>query len=719
MPVQYFLLDSNAAGYAAALAALATLDAAKYFFTPTQTLRDVAADTDIKVVKANVAEAELDAHPDLADLRLTNGVHVPTALCRGRFRSLNQFRTFGFHALGESIRSSEGVAGRSVRYFAQTGSGAEDGTTPYDAIGGFDASDVGEATWALDTTNVVLGCLYATWNVAGGSPESNMPGFQNAEGNEIRFRADYMGNPGMVFPNYCYQTSAWTRPDPTNHPRVWRNTSYVNPWAARFLLPFDPRATKAEIYTNSVFAAAASQAECESTPMSLYNAGGTELWVHMPDDSNPSERIGQRLGGGWNLVRKATVDSASTPYDGIEFINFQCAGASVSTGGAMCPSTNRMFKGSILGGRYLMGCSFKPKQQPNTHPVTFGRSTDGDICWDTSERPAPDTDEYIQNLIDNHGSDAAVWAEIDRFVEIDSSTEGIYYFGGGFTDVGDNTTISGVLFEHIGTRHAVLQSKLGGDGYDDLDSHAIAGQGNSNCTFEFFYTRKAGACVVLYANGDATNTQNQRNNTFQDFVIVDNHARATGAGGWGIDLTGNGNWAGVRTAGPNGLVDGNIIRRGHIENIHTGYGGSPPIDGGAISLYCYQEIQISDVTMKGCDHCFLGGNTNLTDSTYAEDPAYIGPQYNVSNCVMQTPTFYFLWHRNLNWSSSSPPNLGYYRFDNNSYVYPSGGNLSTDTYWRFVSTEQTFAAWQANTKGSPPGAEASIYDPNSTIELAA
>jgi len=222
---------------------------------------------------------------------------------------------------------------------------------------------------------------------------------------------------------------------------------------------------------------------------------------------------------------------------------------------------------------------------------------------------------------------------------------------------------------------------------------------------------------VLYANGDATNTQNQRNNVIQDFVIIDNHARASGAGGWGIDLTGNGNWAGRRTAG-NGLVDGNIIRRGHIENIHSAYGGSPPIDGGAISLYCYQKILVSNVTMKDCDHCFVGGNTNLTDNTYADDPAYIAPQYNVTSCIMREPTFYFFWHRNLNWSSASPPNLGFFQFDDNTYVFPSDGNPSTDTYWRFVSAEQTFADWQANTKGSPPGEETSIYDPNSTAELA-
>jgi hypothetical protein len=53
--VQYFLLDSAATGYAAAIVALAGYDAANYNFTPTQTLRDAAHDSSLKIVKANIA----------------------------------------------------------------------------------------------------------------------------------------------------------------------------------------------------------------------------------------------------------------------------------------------------------------------------------------------------------------------------------------------------------------------------------------------------------------------------------------------------------------------------------------------------------------------------------------------------------------------------------------------------------------------------------------
>ena len=70
MPLQYFALDSNAAGYPAALAALVTVTAANLNYTPTQVLRDASHDSTIKIVAAICDESALTA--DLADLHRTH-----------------------------------------------------------------------------------------------------------------------------------------------------------------------------------------------------------------------------------------------------------------------------------------------------------------------------------------------------------------------------------------------------------------------------------------------------------------------------------------------------------------------------------------------------------------------------------------------------------------------------------------------------------------------
>lgn len=111
MGLQYFVLDSTQGAYAAAIAALQTATSAKYGYAPTQIIRAAAHDSAIKIVAANVLEAELAG--DTADLHIAN---FPNSLCRHRFADLAEFRIRGFHMLGESIRSAEGVAGRLWRY---------------------------------------------------------------------------------------------------------------------------------------------------------------------------------------------------------------------------------------------------------------------------------------------------------------------------------------------------------------------------------------------------------------------------------------------------------------------------------------------------------------------------------------------------------------------------------------------------------------------------
>lgn len=164
MPVQYFLLDSNHADYTAALAALATLDAAKYSFTPTQTLRDQSGDVTLKIVKANVTEAELNGNTDLVNCRTAN---YPNEFCRHRFSSLENFRALGgFHMLGESVRGFAGISGQDYKFIRpQLGASSTtadnygehaDGSSHYDACNGesdpeLDVANLGTAIWNKKT----------------------------------------------------------------------------------------------------------------------------------------------------------------------------------------------------------------------------------------------------------------------------------------------------------------------------------------------------------------------------------------------------------------------------------------------------------------------------------------------------------------------------------------------------------------------------------------
>ena len=159
MANQYFLLDSTDPGFADALTALQGIANSKFSFTPTIVQRSASHDSDLKVVKLPVTDAELDADADLADLRTAN---FPTALCRTRWQDRASFRVRGFHVLGESIRSNEAIAGRNHYWVrrksrqatgtaAGPGYGTGDGLTHYDALDGLDVAAIG-ATFADGNT---------------------------------------------------------------------------------------------------------------------------------------------------------------------------------------------------------------------------------------------------------------------------------------------------------------------------------------------------------------------------------------------------------------------------------------------------------------------------------------------------------------------------------------------------------------------------------------
>lgn len=227
MGLQYFVLDSTQGAYAAAIAALQTATSAKYGYAPTQIIRAAAHDSAIKIVAANVLEAELAG--DTADLHIAN---FPNSLCRHRFADLAEFRIRGFHMLGESIRSAEGVAGRLWRYIRppQSWNAAEnygngDGTTYFDAFNGPQDLAIGSGAnqHQTGTSYDVCGGVHVRFGNAG---NGGNPGYPNGMGSQgligvadaaglgapgaIRVRGDYSFAPGMFWGSH----TLWERHSP-------------------------------------------------------------------------------------------------------------------------------------------------------------------------------------------------------------------------------------------------------------------------------------------------------------------------------------------------------------------------------------------------------------------------------------------------------------------------------------------------------------------------
>lgn len=197
MTNQYFLLDSDDAGFSAALSALQTIANGKFNFTPTIVQRAADHDATHVVVKIPITEAELNATAALADLRTAN---YPTALCRHRWTTRENFRALGgFHMIGESERSYERdrsgnpMTGRAPLFIRQQqgkptqddGDGSEqdygensDGTTHYDALNGpqdpaIDKGAVGEAVWNKGYSYFICGGAHVRWarHSNGGNPD--------------------------------------------------------------------------------------------------------------------------------------------------------------------------------------------------------------------------------------------------------------------------------------------------------------------------------------------------------------------------------------------------------------------------------------------------------------------------------------------------------------------------------------------------------------------
>jgi hypothetical protein len=707
-----FALDTTDVDYATVLAALPS----------PVVLGSVAANTNIAMVRSIVTQSALDADGDLAAL----ATNVPSAACRGKFIKNSQFHTFGWHMLGQPEDSTRAIAGEAIVWLGSAPRGAADGSTPYDCVGTYrDYKEDVSTLWLPGTVYVIQGFQSGDRTDepgANGFPKNTCPKFQNCAGDPCTWRMDYIPQPGMLWcgwRNIQGTNNEFTRPDAGSFPRVWTATG---PSDGQWLGPIDMTLSDEDVYANHCFKTVASQSEVEAEAMTRWWSG-TALWVHMPDDTDPTDRVYTETFLGWTPGTMYYRTPGLAGYEDLEFINCQLIG-----GGGACMSFNadsqfveNFPKAKFLGGRYLAGVSFKPKDKCIAG-TEWGWSTDGDIVFDTSDRPDPDTDPYIQDVINEHGSDPAGWANMPRFVEVNSSFEGIYWFGTG--PKSDDGIIQGYLARHIGTADPILLAKKGTAQFDDRDSHALAWQGASNWNVSFMYLQNAGLACNNYINDDALSSQNSVGMIVTDFVIRDSHQKFSestgGAGQGGINIGEDG--AGPRTDGT-GIKTGCEMRRGCIYNIigdpTQAFGSAPArvTDGVAMAFSIEQSAIYDHITVWACTNAHIGGHVSV-DSTYTRFPDYIGMQSTVTNCIYREIEQLIFWTRDSLFFSASPAATGYYIGQGNQVILKSTENTSTTKKWRMGGTEITWAQWQAQAKASPPGDAVSDFDTTSSIELA-
>lgn len=726
---QYFALLTTDAQYADGIAALHEYSLANLPGGYTTQVIRTTTETNVVIVGAWVTESQINADSRLADMRLTAApltgqlIHEPTAFCRGRYMNLEQFRVFGFQLLGEGVRSSQGLSGSCffIRQEKSGGHGLGTGKTPYDAANGWGDTTTLGVTLVRGNTYVPIGCNWAVRNGEAFAAINDSPDFPTGTGERFVVRNDFMANPGMTHLGFVDTTGTsdtWTQP--VANPRVWKATySNITPTSnlvGSMIMPIDPTLSQGDIYKNHLFGSAASQAEVEANPFTMWvtaEANGSDVWVHMPDDTDPTGRIARPAFG---YKPKYMADPAKQDFD---FINCQYIAANVNASGGMA-SGERLPKARWLGGRYMMGCTFKPTAA-TISGTEFGYSTDGDVVYDVSDVPNPATDVDIQTVINEHASDPEIWNQITRWMRIDSGREGVYLVHAGDTNNPDDGLMLGVYGTHIGDVHPEILAKFGNKiNYSDRDAHLFGGQGCSRWRVAYVLCEKAGSYYNLYSKGDATTSQTMRDNILEDFIFRNSHNKyvesTNGAGINGLNINGDPDSA-ERTDG-SGVKTGNIARRGVIRNL-IGDPVSTIGDGGCLVTSNEQLVEWSEISMIACTHGIISARTTLvtTDPTYVRQNQYLGERWEARNMRFIEIVRYHAWMRGGVWLSTSPPNTGYVDIDLSTIKLPSGEDISTALKYRVISTEYALAGWQANVKTNPPSDEPNAHDPTAPTIL--
>lgn len=634
MTGQAFLLDSNATGYAEFLAALATYNAAHFNFTPTLTTRDFVYDSTLKIVFANVSESEIDSDEDLADARLdAEGNHQGTELVRMRIGDLTSFRVRGFHMLGESERSSIGIAGQDyycVRQKRRAASGTSDpggwgeatGRTMYDAANGCEDTAIFTAgTWPEGAALVDLcGPLISQRiNVATSPDNADLRQFlPNPAGdfsaNPLTFRMDNPFNPGMVagsgaLHDQDYDGSganrAWTQ-DGTN-PNVWhRITGFSQDFSPCLFL--DPRMSSTDVLTKGFLQRVADVDTVRTTDWSCFKDEAGELWVNIPTGVNPRFRvISGGASGAWEPA--AGMNDATTHSKGIRYVHCSFVFCGDLAG-------NKTGEYEWRGCRWVGGTTYFP--HAGVGPTTYiGWSEDGEIPWALDDYPDPDTDVGIQRAV-GRGSDLSVWQDkITRFTRIHGSSIGIYEAGGGFDAEGYpklGFTIEGLIGIGIGN-YVDTDRKLS---FVNEDGHVIGTQGVSNLDAGYLYIDRGDfgqskSPIEFYAINDSGAAQNLQNNHIHDFVIRDGNIIFGGPGAF------------KRRSGT-GLLDGNEVSKGAM------------FSGGIFTSW-NEELYIHHVDMDAEDRATLIGgayNADMCTDTWglnALEGYWAGPGFHIHDMI--------------------------------------------------------------------------------------
>ena len=376
MPARWFVLDSLHADYASVLSALDTATAAKYTGTPVQSIRDAEYDSNIKLVKANITDAERTG--SLAPLaRDQEG----TGVFLEEMRNLTEHQRWGFNHVGDPNPATGAV--RKTYYLRSNHTQATVGgaiTTRTDGTAGRHFAD-GVFSQTLDG---LVGLPASDYDIvvcgdliyAAGASHSSSPGkaFDVKQGCRVFFDKD--GHRGCLFGAMLLSDAygTWTDEGGDVYSITISGVNAAGPSSSP--KHFWARDKKDGDY-EKLFTYASSQAEMEANEdyiwASNYNGGNT-VFVHMPTGETPNNRI---FMGTVNLDQGPMPRVSGSHPTGVEFyaekwlLNQRVDEANFFDGATWFRGQNNEPGMTRKGGMY--GLRIEDGSKRITGPTIFGR----------------------------------------------------------------------------------------------------------------------------------------------------------------------------------------------------------------------------------------------------------------------------------------------------------------------------------------------------------
>lgn len=620
MPLQYFALDSTDGGYATVLAALATLNAAKSNYTPTLVARSAAYDSDIKIVAANVTNAEIAGDGDLSDIAIAISTGMPNAAVLDVFADLQDFRERGFPMLGEMARSAYPEM-TGVRYIAQPGtvSGDNNGQTPWTAHEGPETSAINGGTnrklqpgYMYFLIGVVHKIEASGFNFAGRYVD-----FADASaGVRSELRSDHPTFPGVLLGTMTDGTSglkgeAWFHEGGNIYSQAdWgRNVSQFVPFQTFLVVTsaVDPTDSFTDILEKAFYKLGASETTLNPGEWFL-DAAKEKMYVRLIGDIAPP--------AGFNI---------STRWDngGGHFLNFDSGRQNMRVTNLRtigCTQTNWATGRDleVLGGQHALNANNFLLSVTGLGwkwgAASYGRLTyDRTDIKDENDNVVANTHPLIQELIADKGSAASAWADMDLWVNIWGQDNGIYQNN---TVSSTTTWVDGVII--VDTHAAISNSRGAIKTYTAGDGHSLASRGGllrQSTVVQRFVSLRGGAHMDFYlaaeAEGDAPydfagtkNAGNYIDNIVQDFLLLDDNGSTGGVQiphrGMGVE---HDNDHVLYLSRTDGIKTGNIVRRFAVANL--------PAE--AIVCISEQPVEYRDYIIENCESHYKIGR-NFTES---------------------------------------------------------------------------------------------------------